>query len=115
MATKTSGAEIKRFYCDPEFWPEDGDDTYHDDEEIIVDGKPMDTDQEIQNIPDSAVVTIAGGIVFSKKWDGDEPSFETYFKRWKKKQSTVSVIVECDVSKRDSVVAVVKAAGGRVI
>lgn len=44
-----------------------------------------------------------------------EPSFETYFKRWKKKQATVSVIVECDVSKRDAVIAAIKAAGGKVI
>lgn len=115
MATKTSGAEIKRFYNDPEFWPEDDGDTYHDDEEIAVDGKPMDAGHGIEDIPDSAVVTIAGGMVFSKKWDGDEPSFETYFKRWKKKQATVSVIVECDVSKRDAVIAAIKAAGGKVI
>lgn len=115
MAAKTSGAEIKRFYNDPEFWPEDDGDTYHDDEVITVDGKPMDAGHGIEGIPDSAVVTIAGGMVFSKKWDGDEPSFETYFKRWKKKQATVSVIVECDVSKRDAVIAAIKAAGGKVI
>lgn len=24
MTTKTTGAEIKRFYADPAFWPEDG-------------------------------------------------------------------------------------------
>lgn len=34
MTTKTTGAEIKRFYADPAFWPEDGGDTYHDDEEV---------------------------------------------------------------------------------
>jgi len=115
MATKTTGAEIKRFYCDPEFWPEDGGDTYHDDEEVSVNGKPMDRDQGIESIPDAAVVTVSGGVVFSKKWDGDEPSFETYFKRWKKKQNTVSVIVECDLAKRDAVIAAIKAAGGKVI
>lgn len=115
MATKTTGAEIKRFYRDPEFWPEDGGDTYHDDEVVTVDGTPMNEDQGIEGIPDAAVVTISGGIVFSKKWDGGEPSFETYFRRWKKKQSTVSFIVECDASKRDAVVAAVKAAGGKVL
>jgi hypothetical protein len=33
MATGTGGSEIKRLYNDPEFWPEDDGDTYHDDEE----------------------------------------------------------------------------------
>jgi hypothetical protein len=114
MTTKTTGAEIKRFYADPAFWPEDGGDTYHDDEEVRVDGVPLDPDKGIAEIPDTAVVTIAGGIVFSPKWDGNEPSFETYFKRWRKAQSTVSIIVECDVSKRDAVVAAIRAAGGKV-
>lgn len=115
MTTKTTGAEIKRFYADPDFWPEDGGDTWHEEELITIDGTPIDTEKGIAEIPDAAVVTVSGGIVYSPKWDGNEPSFETYFKRWKKKQSTVSIIVECDVAKRDAVVAAIRAAGGKVM
>jgi len=114
MTTKTTGAELKRFYADPEFWPEDNGDTWHDDEVITVDGTPMDHEKGIAGIPDTSVVAVSGGIVYSPEWDGNEPSFEAYFKRWKKKQSTVSLIVECDVTKRDAVVAAIRAAGGKV-
>lgn len=115
MTAKTTGAEIKRFYADPEFWPDDDGSTYHDDELITVDGQSMDREADIQEIPDAAVVSVSGGVVFSPKFDGNEPSFETYFKRWRKKQSTVSIIVECDFDKRDTVIAAIKAAGGKVI
>lgn len=114
MATKTTGAEIKRFYNDPDYWPEDEGNTYHDDESITVDGVPMDNEKGIAGIPDASVVTVSGGVVFGPKWNGDEPSFETYFKRWKKAQTSVSFVVECDIAKHDAVVAAIKAAGGKV-
>lgn len=63
MAIKTSGAELKRFYSDEVFWPENSD-VYHDDETIFVDGRLLGPDDDIFEIPDSAKVTIDGGIVF---------------------------------------------------
>lgn len=113
MPTKTTGAEFKRFYDDKQFWPDDAD-TYHEEEVVMVNGKDH-GDNGYENIPDDAVVTLSHGIVFNAQQGSDEPSFETYFKRWRKLQSTTSLIVECDIANRDVVVAAIRSAGGRVI
>lgn len=112
MTAKTTGAELKRFYADKEFWPDNGD-VYHDDEYITVDGADMPEFWDIDQIPDSAKVTVADGMVFGVS-DGDDPSFESYFKKWRKKQTTASFVVECNIAKQDELVALIKAHGGRV-
>lgn len=113
MTVKTTGAEFKRFYADPAFWPEGGD-TYHDDALIGVNGVDHDDGFDPGAIPDDAIVTIEGGVVFDAV-GGGEPSLETYFRRWKKTQTTASFLVECDLSVVDAIKAAVKAAGGRVV
>lgn len=111
MTTKTTGEEFKRFYNTKELWE---DERYHEDETVTVNGNEVDEfDFDYSNIPDDAVVTIDGGIVMGGGFDGDEPSFETYFKRWRKKQSTATFIVTCHVSKADEIKAAIKAAGGK--
>lgn len=116
MAVKTTGAEFKRFYTDPAFWPPEAashkDNVWHEDELISVDGEQREEGFDFDTIPDSAQVTVEGGVVFGLK---DEPSFETYFKRWRKLQSTSVLVVECDVTKLDAVKSAVRAAGGRVL
>lgn len=116
MATKTTGAELKRFYQDPTYWPQDDGNTWHDDETITVNGDVKEFGVDIGSIPDAAVVTVEGGIVFGPQWKSDnEPSFEGYFKRWRKLQKTKSFVVECDESKLEAVMAAIKAAGGKVV
>ena len=56
---------------------------------------------------------IAGGMVMGLA-DGSEPSVENYFKKWRKAQSAVSFVVECDKDKEGAVRSAVRAAGGRV-
>lgn len=115
MTVKTTGIEIKRFYRDKDFWPDDNGETYHDSEEIFVDGTSLAIEKSIFDIPDSAVVSIRGGVVFGPMWDSNEPTFEAYFKRWKKMQTTVTLLIECDVTAADVVAAAIKTAGGRVL
>lgn len=116
MATKTTGAELKRFYQDPAYWPQDGGNTWHDDETITVNGDVFEGTADIGSIPDAAAVTVEGGLVFGPQWTRDnEPSFEAYFKRWRKLQKTKSFVVECDESQLEAVMAAVKAAGGKVV
>lgn len=114
MATKTTGAEFKRFYNDKKFWPDDGD-TYHDDAVLTVDGKVQVDGVDADTLADAAVVTIEGGFVCGPALMGEEPSLEAYFKRWLKTQTTASFLVECDASMLDAVKAAILAAGGRVI
>lgn len=115
MAVKTSGAEFKLFYDDVRFWPQDDGKTWHDDEVITVNGVMLADGVDTEAMPDDAAVTVEGGMVFGPQWDGDEPSLEAYFKRWRKLQTTRTVLVECDASNLDAVKAAVKAAGGRVV
>lgn len=111
MTVKTTGAEFKRFYFDEAYWP---DGTWHEDEEIKVDGLPISEDLAIEDIPDTAVMKIAGGVVLGLT-DGSDPSVKSYFKKWRKAQSTVSFVVECDKDKEGAVRSAVRAVGGRVV
>ena len=110
MTTKTTGAEFKRFYFDDAYWH---DGMWHEDEEIEVDGLPISEYLAFEDIPDTASMRIAGGMVMGLA-DGSEPSVESYFKKWRKAQSTVSFVVECDKDKEGAVRSAVRAAGGRV-
>ena len=107
MTVKTTGAEFKRFYNDPAFWPKGA---WHEDDEILADGEEPDI---LDEIPGNAVVSITGGIVFGI--EGKEPSLESWFKKWKKTQTTVLFVVECDITAKVDLISVIRAAGGKVV
>jgi len=112
MTVKTTGAEFKRFYEDGAWWDNDSGNIWVEDEVITVDGQEQTDGVDLNALSDGALVVITGGYVYGL--DGDEPSLEAYFKRWRKQQNTASFLVECDISKLEAVKAVIKAAGGRV-
>lgn len=113
MAVKTTGAEFKRFYNDPAFWP---DGAWHEDEEIEVDGSPISEDLAIEEVPDNAILKLTGGVVLGlPNDDGDGVSLETHFKRWRKAQNTVSFVVECDKKDADVLKTTIRTFGGRVL
>jgi len=107
---KTTGAEFKRFYSDDTAWP---DGVWHDDECVHVDGEEWDHPEGYKAIPDAAKVEVSTGGIYGLPND-KEISFEGYFKRWRKRQTTAMFLIECDLAKVDEVKAVVKAAGGKV-
>lgn len=120
MVTKTTGAELKRFYSDTKFWPEheaDGENgPWHEDECIDVDGEVYPPDADIMKIADDAMVRVDGGVVSGARFkDGEGPSFEGYFKRWRKEQAKVTLVVECDVGKRDEVLVALKRLGVKLV
>ena len=106
--TKTIGAVLKRFYDDETAWP---DGAWHEDELLLVNGDEW--DQGITEIPDNAIVNISGGAVFGLP-NGGEPSLELHFRRWRLRQTTTTILVECDLAKLDAIKAAIKAAGGTV-
>jgi hypothetical protein len=112
MTVKTTGAEFKRFYADDTIWP---DDVWHEDEVVIAAGEEWSlTGEPYENIPDAAIVRIDGGGIFGLP-DDKEVSFEGYFKAWRKRQATVSFLVECDKAKLDELKAMIKTAGARAL
>ena len=106
---KTIGAEFKRFYDDETAWP---DGAWHEDELLLVNGDEWE-DWDIAEIPDNAIVKLSGGAVFDLP-NGGEPSLELHFRRWRKRQTLTTILVECDLAKLDAIKAAIKAAGGTV-
>jgi hypothetical protein len=109
MSVKTIGAEFNKFYNDPELWP---DGVWHDAVKLNVNGETV--DEWGDSLPDDATVKIIAGTVYDDRGDGKESLFEEYFKKWRKKQTTKTLIVECDIFKADQIMASIKAAGGKV-
>ncbi len=86
---KTNGVEFKKFYADDAFW---GDNQWHEDEEVYVEGVLYQDDYDI--IPNDSTVTMKNGLVTNG--DGyDICSFSSYFRRWRKTQSHSTIIVTC--------------------
>jgi hypothetical protein len=111
MSVRTNGAEWKRFYADPTFWP---DGAYHEDEEITINGEAADWGVDLTAVADDAVMTVSHGVVFLGE-DDSGPSLETHFKRWRRAQTTVCIACEVHRDKVDAVKSAIRAAGGRVI
>ena len=115
MATKCTGAEIKRFFEDPDYWPEDGlDSTYYDEAEILVNGTPEEDFSHLDVAPNATVEVLSGYVVGRVVGPG-EPDLATYLKRWLKAQKTKTLVVECPAEKLEAVKAAIKAAGGKVL
>lgn len=108
---KTNGAEFRRYLVDDAAWPEG---TWHDDEFITVDGVEWVWEADIESIPDNAILSLTGGVVCGLPGDL-MPSMESHFKKWRKSQTTTTILVECDLSKLGDVKAAVKVAGGKIV
>jgi hypothetical protein len=115
MTVKTNGAELKRFYADPSYWSNGDGETWHEEEIITVNGVTTE-DVAIEEIADDAIIQLSGGVVFSNQWDVDHAmSFETYFKRWRKEQTTATIIVEIAKDRLDVLTAAIDSAGGKIV
>lgn len=118
MTTTCTGAEFKRFYNDPKYWisPEQSPDdhTWHDDGMLSVNDVEQPDGIDSEKLKDTDRVTIDGGVVFGQVVGSREPSLESYFKRWKKEQTTACFVVECDIGLVDVVKKAARDAGGKV-
>ena len=111
MTIKTTGREFKQFYNDNSWWSPE---TWHEDDEISINGAERDDEMELGAIPDDVIVSISGGVVLGLP-DGKQPTLEAYFKRWRKEQNTAHLVVECSKEAVQTVMSAVKAAGGKVV
>lgn len=116
MTTKCTGAEYSRFMTDTVFWREGSGDqyTWFDEAVITINGAEVE-DVDLEKLGSADVLTLEGGIVLGPVVGASEPSLETYFKRWKKAQSTTVLCVEMPNDKVEAIKAAIKAAGGKVL
>ena len=113
---KCTGQEFKAFENDATYWHPgnaERESTYMDDVVLEINGEEVE-DFDAQQFKDTDIIKIvAGGVLYCTKGPEDQ-ALDSYFRRWKKEQTSMTFIVECDKSKYDDVVAAIKAAGGRV-
>lgn len=108
MSVKTTGLEFKKFFTDDDFWPEGWS---HEGVIMINRGDCIEFDMD--DIKDDAIVCFQHGVVLDEEY-ASRGSFESFFKKWRRKQTIKSILVECDVAKFEAVKAAIKLAGGRV-
>jgi hypothetical protein len=90
MAITTTGLEWNRFYNDDKNWSAG---QIHEDEQVFVDGVLFDETHSLDDLPELAVVRVVDGVF--KGADGvDLGSLEGVFRRWRKAQLTMTVLVE---------------------
>ncbi|APD20467.1 hypothetical protein KNT59_gp111 [Klebsiella phage KPV15] len=95
---KTTGALWKEFYNDEAFW----EGYYHDDTLILFDDVEV---EEYEDPSPDAVVKIESGYVYKTDdfFTSHDLSLETFFKRWKKKQTARTMVVTVDKDNFDEV------------
>ncbi|AYD80801.1 hypothetical protein KNU12_gp159 [Klebsiella phage KP179] len=95
---KTTGALWKEFYNDEAFW----EGYYHDDTLILFDDVEV---EEYEDPSPDAVVKIESGYVYKTDdfFISHDLSLETFFKRWKKKQTARTMVVTVDKDNFDEV------------
>lgn len=112
MGAKTTGAEWNAFYQDAEFWPEG---RWHEEEEVTLNGHPVGEDFAFEAAMDTDVLVVSGGVVFDEDVVGDLCSLEALFKRWKKKQSTVRIVMEVPKEKEQEFRESMKSGGWKIL
>ena len=111
MSVKTTGLEFKRFYQDSSVWV---DGMWHDDLDLVVDGKEYDPSSEVVAIGDTAKVTVVGGCVFLPG-DDDTVEITTLFKRWRRAQTHSVMVIEVPNERVDAVKASLAAVNVKVL
>lgn len=109
-----SGSEFREFWSDPVVWgaPDAEDAGYYDDEEITLNGRPLDCDVTESTVPDSATVVI----VYARMEDGpnDGEDMADVARKWlaSREYRTISFRVHRDIL--DAVTKAVKDLGGDI-
>lgn len=103
------GNLFKRFFNDPEYWPEDGGDTFYDDVLLSVNGITMPDGVSAEDLQDTDVVVVEyGGVVEGR---GDGVGFDDYYLQWLGAQTNVSFLVSCPREKEAELKAAILAMG----
>jgi hypothetical protein len=108
---KTTGAEWNAFMGDDEYW---SGGCWYDDAEIEVDGQDwQETDKD--EVPATAKVVVDGGCVYLDEHGERSTSFASFFRKWRKAQTTAFLSVSCPKEREAEVRAAIEAAGGKAI
>lgn len=107
MSVKMTGRELKNFWNDQAYWGE----LWTEGEFFTVNGVEKDEGFDPQLLKDDDQVILSGGEMCSDDAK-DLPSTETFFERWRKAQSTKTIVVsDVPMERVDEVIAALRAMG----
>lgn len=111
---KTNGAELKAFLRDD--WSKWSSGNYYEDDEIEINGNLIDgrsDELDLKDVENSAQVKILSGTVYDEDCN-EICSLETQFKRWKKRQTHETLVIEIPKDRVDALKNFVKQERGKV-
>src|SRR5690554_3431021 len=111
MSVKTTGAEIRAFLDDDKFWTQKGE-SWAEEVEFEINGS-VTYDLSPVTLNDNDQIKLVNGYVCMEQ-EEEVVSLTTFFRRWRKTQTTTYLSVEVPKDKTDIVKAAIKAAGGKV-
>lgn len=113
---KMTGKEWKEFYNDPQFW---GPDVWAVSKEITINNESIPDDlgdvDWLNNMKDTDIVRISGGIVYLTDDAKDGPSLEKYFLDWRKSQNVAKILIEVRKKETDYFKQAIQHMGGKII
>lgn len=110
---KASGLEFKQFYNDDKYWSKG---VWHEEEIVTINGKEVNDDFTFDDVKDEDEISIKEGMVYlNETIDIDNGiSFDSYFRKWKKEQNTVILLVNVQLQDLEKVKEAIKNAGGKI-
>lgn len=115
---KTNGADLKAFFNDKGFWPDDDGETYYEDAAFTVNGRRIEY-LDPDSLAETDQVQIKAGWVSTGDFKNDSIELTVYFRRWQRQRDkevgSRRLLVECDSAVLEAVKTAVKAAGGKVL
>lgn len=109
MSIKTTGRELKAFWNDDSVWPGE---SHVDGVSLTVNGKDHGS-EAVDVLADDDHVVLNDGYFCDENDEGE--SLLTVFRRWRKKQTVRTTLVEYPEGKLEEVKAALKAVGAKVI
>ena len=109
MPIKLTGAQLKAFLNDTEFWPEG---RWMDDDVVERNGE-VEEDFDWLSAADTDSIKLIDGVVFED--NGDEVGgLVPLARRWLKAQTSTCFLVTVDKTKEEEIKALIRKAGGKV-
>ncbi len=110
---KVIGKVFKEFYRDEKFW---GPETYHEDTILLINDDTFNEDTwQIEDIKDTDIVTIDGGFIVNHPDLEDGCSFEKFYAKWLKQQTTTRILIEISNDKLEGSLNHLKKFGFKII
>jgi len=110
---RATGAEAKAFYSDPEFWPDGAEES--SDTDPKVNGKVISLyELDVMALADDDILDYKDSYV-SLPGKDSPVKLDTLFRNWKRKQSTVTLLVAVDKQDLEKVKGAIHFAGGKIL